>query len=65
MDRTGAKGANNSSAGASLMDIRPGKIPNYSKPNDYPPGNMSTQTAKPPAPNTRMKTSHIHGKGNQ
>ncbi|CUH47778.1 hypothetical protein RUA4292_01954 [Ruegeria atlantica] len=41
MDRRGAKGANNSSAGAGLMDMRPGKIPDHSKINDIPPGKMS------------------------
>ncbi len=65
MDRTGAQGANSSSAGTGVMAMRPGKIPDHSKTNDYPPGNVSIQTAKPPAPDTRMKTRHIHGKGNQ
>ncbi len=65
MDRTGAKGANDSSAGAGLMDMRPGQMPDHPKTNDYPLGNMSNKKAKPPAPNTRIKTRHIHGKGNQ
>lgn len=65
MDRTGADGANSSSAGAGLIDMRPGKIPDHPKTNDYPSTNMSIQTAKPHAPDTRMKTRHIHGKGNQ
>ncbi len=65
MDRTRAEGANSSSAGAGLMAMRHGKIPDHPKTNDYPSGNMSIQTAKPYAPDTRMKTRHIHGKGNQ